>query len=110
MLVRKGLKVEKVHGNEYIQTVCIALPDGLKLHVSNVYLPPSNSLTRRGLKEIDAREQVQSVLEAVSFHDMVVVAGDFNTRVGTLSPCIDGECIPRTTLDKYQCPRAAWLV
>lgn len=62
------------------------MPDGNKLSICNVYLPPMNSLSRRGIAEEEARTQVTDILEQIPPQDIAFAVGDFNTRVGNLAP------------------------
>jgi hypothetical protein len=39
-----------------------------------------------------------------------MICGDWNTRVGTLSPCINDHKIPRKSADRTTCTRAPWLI
>jgi hypothetical protein len=48
LLVKQGLKVLKYVGNEYAQGVGIQTQGGETVWVGNVYLPPTNSMPKRG--------------------------------------------------------------
>ena len=56
ILVREGLAVHRVVGNEYAQFVELRPPQGELLTVANVYLPPTTNLGRRRLTEDVVRE------------------------------------------------------
>jgi hypothetical protein len=53
---------------------------------------------------------VEDILFAIPTSSRAVICGDFNTRVGTLAPDVDGVIIERHTVDKVVCPRAKWFV
>ena len=87
-MIRNSLKILDTFGNEYAQRVHVSLPDGSKAVINNVYLPPAQSLTHRGIKEEDARAAVHSIVAASPAANYVLTCGDFNTRVGTKAPCV----------------------
>lgn len=62
--VRKNLSGSRVKGqdNEFAQQVTVQLPDGTKLVVTNVYLPPTKNLKKRGILEEEARAQVEDIM------------------------------------------------
>ena len=95
MLVRKGIKVIQVTGNEYAQGVCLQLVGGEIAWVCNVYLPPVQNLRRRGVDECVACSYVEDILSAVPSSARAFICGDFNARVGTCSPCVGNVALPR---------------
>ena len=110
ILIRNSLKILDTFGNEYAQRVHVSLPDGSKAVINNVYLPPAQSLTHRGIKEEDARAAVHSIVAASPAANYVLTCGDFNTRVGTKAPCVGELKLGRASQDPRVCPRAAWLI
>lgn len=63
--VRKALQVESYSGNEYCLQVKRILPNSQRVNLVNVYLPPTSSLTKRGITEVHATTLVESVLENI---------------------------------------------
>jgi endonuclease/exonuclease/phosphatase family metal-dependent hydrolase len=88
----------------------LALPNSSRVNVINVYLPPASSLTKRGIEEDTARDAVTSILTHIPPQMPTIVCGDFNTRIGQLTPKFDSSCRPRESEDKRVCPRAPWLL
>ena len=74
--------------------------------VCNVYLPPASSLIKRNIEEDLARGCVDDILSATPPTARVFICGDMNTRVGTCSPCVEGDAIPRLSEDNVVCARA----
>ena len=110
MLIRKNLTVVSEHGNEFAQQATLRLPDGKRAVISNVYIPPQNSLNKRQLKEKKVFAQVSEVLTTAPTADHVVTVGDFNARTGTLAPCVGSLQLQRTAEDPFVCPRAKWML
>jgi hypothetical protein len=52
-------------------------------------MPPAPNLIRRGVEEEETRNSIQDIVEDFPRNDVQIVCGDWNTRVGTLSPNID---------------------
>ena len=73
--------------------------------VCNVYLPPASSLKKRHIDEHVARSFVEDIFSAVPTSTRAFVCGDFNTRVGTCSPCVEGNALPRLSADAIVCAR-----
>jgi hypothetical protein len=48
VIIRKGIKILRYIGNEFAQGVCLQVQGGEKLWVGNVYMPPVQSLQKRG--------------------------------------------------------------
>ena len=90
-------------GNEYAQLLGVQLPDSSRLWVANLYIPPEGSLRKRKVKEAEAREHAQAILEEIPPQDEALVVGDLNARVGSMSPEVKGESIPRTAMDAHVC-------
>jgi exonuclease III len=99
VLVRKGIKVQHSMGNEYAQAVRILLPTGATQWVCNVYLPPTQNLTRRGQTEEAARAGVQDVLADIPHDAQAVVCGDFNARIGDMAPTVGSIQLGRASKD-----------
>ena len=76
----------KEHGNEYAQQLQVQLPDGKKVIVNNVYLPPQRSFFAREVPEKQGFDSVTEVLTSAPVADYVITVGDFNARTGTLAP------------------------
>jgi hypothetical protein len=76
----------------------------------NVYLPPASSLKKRDVDEQVARSFVEDILAAVPTSSRAFICGDFNTRVGTCSPCVNNLTLPRLSEDPITCARAQWLI
>lgn len=62
--MRKNLSVvrDRDKGNEYAQQLTIGLPDGTQLVITNVYMPPTDSLNRRGIDEEEGRAEVEAIV------------------------------------------------
>ncbi len=111
ILVKDGIAVHRVVGNEYAQFVELRPPQGDMLTVANVYLPPTTNLGRRNLTEAVVREQCIDVLSRVHLESQLLLAGDFNARTGTLVPRLEGTTHPpRVACDAVVCPRGSWLI
>lgn len=110
VLVRKALKVLSVSGNEYAQHLRLGLPDGSNLELTNVYLPPQQSLTRRGKDPQEAREAVADMMTSAAAAEHVLVCGDFNARCGDKAPEVRGIQMRRESSDAVVNNRANWLI
>ena len=77
----------------------VRLPDGRKIVVNNVYLPPCSSLSQRGIREQDAYDAVLEVLTKAPAAADVITMGDFNARTGTLAPRVGDVQLRRTSMD-----------
>ena len=62
---RKSLQLELSEGNEYGLLTKLILPNSKILNVVNVYLPPTSSLARRDITEMQATTQLELVLEHI---------------------------------------------
>jgi hypothetical protein len=80
------------------------------LWVGNVYVPPVQSLQKRGLDEDVVRSLVEDIVSCIPHQATQVVCGDWNTRIGNLSPTIEETTIPRQSEDKKLNARAPWLI
>ena len=78
--------------------------------VGNVYMPPEQSLYKRGLDEEIARSHVEDVVGCIPHQATQVVCGDWNTRIGNLLPTIEETTIPRQSEDNKLNARAPWLI
>jgi exonuclease III len=110
VLVRKGIRVQQTLGNEFAQAVRLQLPTGNAYWVCNVYMPPTQNLSRRGVAEEIARAGVQDLLADVHFDTPAVVCGDFNARIGSMAPTVGGVQLTRASLDTHVSNRGQWLV
>jgi Endonuclease/Exonuclease/phosphatase family len=107
---RTSLKLESTTGNEYGLLTKLILPTSKRVNIVNVYLPPTSSLTRRGIAESLATSQLEEVLSGMQPQLLTMVCGDFNARVGSLTPLLDHEHPPRIVTDTHVCPRASWFI
>ena len=108
--VRRGLKLLRHVGNEYVQWVQLQLPDSSILNVCNVYLPATANLAKRRVEEATARAHVEEVLAAVPPQQRHLVCGDFNTRLGELAPEVGEVQDSRVSVDSFVCRRAGWMI
>ena len=110
ILVRKAFPIHSYKGNEYAQQVQLGLPDGQKATISNVYLPPHDSLRRRHIEVDAAKGQVEEVLSAAPATDFILTCGDFNARTGTKAPRVRDIQLSRVSQDSKVCNRASWFL
>jgi hypothetical protein len=75
-----------------------------------VYLPPTSSLTRRGITEAQATTMLAEVMDEMQPQLTTIVCGDFNARVGTRVPLLDHTHPTRTVQDLHVCTRAPWFI
>jgi hypothetical protein len=73
-------------------------------------MPPAQNLARRCIDEEETRSLIQDIIEDFPRNETQVICGDWNTRVGTLSPNIEDTIIPRCSADRMTCQRAPWLI
>lgn len=74
-------------------------------------MPPSNNLARRNLTELAVRDGCMSVLSRIHAESLLLLAGDFNARTGSLTPTFHGLIHPsRVACDRVICPRGEWLI
>lgn len=78
--------------------------------MANVYMPPSNNLARRNLTELAVRDGCMSVLSRIHAESLLLLAGDFNARTGSLTPTITSIHPSRVACDRVICPRGEWLI
>ena len=88
ILVRKGIRVSKVTGNEYAQAVKLQLPTGEAYWVGNAYLPPSQNLARQGVEEGIVRASLLDVVMEIPHNAQLLMCGDYNARVVELAPIV----------------------
>jgi hypothetical protein len=111
ILVKEGLHVSRVVGNEYAQLVELRTHGGAMCTVANVYLPPNNNLGRRHLTEQGVRDACETVLGRINGAHNVLLAGDFNARTGGGVPILEGGAHPdRVSADAMVCSRGTWLL
>ena len=67
--------------------------------VGNVYLPPVQSLQKRKINEEVACSMIDDVIECFQNKITTVMCGDWNTRIGNVSPEIEEMSIPRLSED-----------
>lgn len=60
---RQQFQLEASIGNEYGQLTKLILPNSQRINVVNVYLPPTSSLTRRGIAEAQATTMLAEVMD-----------------------------------------------
>ncbi len=82
ILVREGICVHRVVGNEYAQFVELRLPNGALCTVGNTYLPPNTNLGRRPLTESNVRTACEDILSRIHAESPLLFCGDFNARTG----------------------------
>lgn len=110
-MVREGLAIHRVVGNEYAQFVEIRLPSGSLCTVGNVYLPPTNNLGRRNLTEPLVRDKCMDILSRIHAESPLLLVGDFNARTGSCIPSLENFTHPpRVSSDSVTCPRGDWLI
>jgi exonuclease III len=107
---RQTLQLESTNGNEYGLYTKLIMPTSERINVVNIYVPPTSSLARRNITELQATEQLESVLEWVQPQLLTVMCGDFNARIGNRVPLLDNEHPPRIATDQHICPRATWFL
>jgi hypothetical protein len=78
--------------------------------VVNVYLPPTSSLTRRGIAEAQATTLLAEVMDKLQPQLTTIICGDFNVRIGTRIPFLDHTHPPRIVEDLHVCARAPWFI
>jgi exonuclease III len=110
IIVRKGIKISQYRGNEYAQGVCIDVQGGEKVWIGNIYMPPAPNLQRRGVDEEETRILIQDIVEEFPRNEKQIICGDWNTRVGELSPNIDDTVLKRKSRDKMTNIRTPWLI
>jgi hypothetical protein len=57
-----------------------------------------------------ARSYIEDTLSHIPTQTGSVICGDWNTRVGELSPTIEDITIPRKSMDKHENSRATWVI
>jgi Endonuclease-reverse transcriptase len=60
--------------------------------------------------EEEARNLIQDILDEFPQNETQLVCGDWNTRVGELSPTIEDTTLQRRSRDKMTNNRAPWLI
>lgn len=78
--------------------------------VGNVYVPPAQNLTKRNVPESVAQSFVEDIVGTIPCSDASLVCGDWNARLGNLSPTVGEVTIPRLTTDHVVCARAPWVI
>jgi exonuclease III len=107
---RQSLQLESTQGNEYGLCTKLILPTSQRINIVNIYVPPTSSLTRRGITEAQATAQVELVLERLQPQHTTLLCGDFNARIGTRAPLLNNDHPPRIVTDTHICPRANWFI
>lgn len=88
----------------------VQVQGGAKCWVSNVYMPPANSLARRGVTEDATCKMVEDVLGVMPSSQVQIICGDFNARLGTYAPKIGDIQLQRAGCDTVVCARAKWML
>ena len=78
--------------------------------MKNVYLPPYESLRRRQVPDLEAKQAVEDILTASPNAKFVITCGDFNARTGTRAPTVDDITLRRYSMDVRACNRATWML
>ena len=107
---RQLFKLESSKGNEYGLHTKLIVPTSEQVNIVNVYLPPTSSLARRDILELQATSQLETVLEAIQPQLTTVICGDFNARIGDRIPLLTHGHPTRTATDSHVCPRATWFI
>jgi hypothetical protein len=110
MIVKKGIKIIKYVGNEYAQSTCLQVQGGEQVWVGNVYIPPVQNMQKRGTDEEVAHSYIEDILGGIPEDAKSVVCGDWNARIGDMSPTIGDTTIPRQSLDRKTNSRAPWII
>ena len=63
-------------------------------------MPPVQNLQKKGIDEAVTRSLIEDIIGQFPQKTTTVMCGDWNTRVGELSPNIDDNTIPRKSVDK----------
>jgi hypothetical protein len=86
------------------------VPGGEKIWIGNVYLPPVQNMQKRGTKEEEARSYIEDIMGSIPEGTRSCMCGDWNARLGELSPSIGETQIPRKSMDKKTNSRASWVI
>ena len=75
-----------------------------------MYIPPVQNLQKRGIDEDVACSFTEDILDYIPHNSNSVVCGEFNARIGEMSPTIEEVQIPRKSEDKWSNARAPWVL
>jgi hypothetical protein len=78
--------------------------------IGNVYLPPIQNMQKRGNSEDVARSYIEDFIGSIPAGAKSVIFGDWNARIGELSPAIGDTKIPRKSMDLKTTARAPWII
>ena len=73
-------------------------------------MPPTSNLPTRGIKEEDVRTAIEDILGHIPPSTTATVCGDWNARVGNLSPTVGDTHMERVSEDTTVGDRAKWMV
>jgi exonuclease III len=62
---RQMLQLESTQGNEYGLYTKLILPTSERINIVNVYIPPTSSLACRNITEVQATDQLETVMEHI---------------------------------------------
>jgi hypothetical protein len=74
--------------------------------IGNVYVPPVQNLQKRKIEEDVARSFTEDILGCIPQNANAVIVGDFNARIGELSPTTEEITIQRKSQDHVTNARA----
>ena len=107
---RQTLQLESTNGNEYGLYTKLIVPNSERINVVNIYLPPTSLLARCDITELQATEQLETVLELVQSQLLTVMCGNFSARIGNRVPLLDNQHCPCFATDHHICPCATWFL
>ena len=67
-------------------------------------------MQKRGMKEQEGRSYIEDVMGNIPEGTRSVMCGDWNARLGELSPSIGDIHIPRKSMDIKANSRASWVI
>jgi len=73
-------------------------------------MPPTPNLQKRSIDEENVRESIEDVLGCFPTQSTHIMCGDWNARVGDMSPTIHGITLQRKSDDHVVNSRAPWLL
>jgi hypothetical protein len=67
-------------------------------------------MQKRGTKEEEARSYIEDIMGSIPEGTRSCMCGDWNTRLGEMSPNIGETHIPRKSMDTKTNSRALWVI